>query len=316
MALREITFPSANDRDEIQAWLHTPLGTPRGIVQIVHGFGEHSRRYHHLIGTLLDAGFVVAHDDHVGHGSTARRNDTWGDPGEAGWETTVLDERRLHDAVRAELRQAGHAELPFTMFGHSWGSMIAREYAARHGDDLEALVLCGVVYGMRQDETMSRMAEDALAAGRAAEPALDVAEAVFGPMTARYTDVRTANDWIACDPEVVDDHAADPLNMMTVGAPTYQLFADFAALMAAVTGAQWAARMPVDLPVHLIAGDQDPAGNYGEGVYAVANLLAEAGSRSTSTMIYSGWRHEIHNERAIRAEVEADVVSFLRRHLG
>ncbi|WP_010524635.1 alpha/beta fold hydrolase [Nesterenkonia sp. F] len=317
MSLREITFPSANDRDEIQAWLHTPLGTPRGIVQIVHGFGEHSRRYRHLTGALLDAGYVVAHDDHVGHGKTALLNATWGDPGDSGYAATILDERRLHDAVRAELAQAGYDEkLPFTMFGHSWGSMIAREYAARYGADLTALVLCGVAYGMKGMDTMSRMSGEALAAGRAKEDAVDVANAVFGPMTERYADVRTPNDWIACDPEVVDDHAADPLNVMTVGMPNYQFFADFSDLMSAISGPEWAARMPTDLPVHLIAGDQDPVANYGEGVYAVANLLAEAGSRSVSATVYPGWRHEIHNERSIREEVEAGVVGFLDHHVA
>lgn len=316
MSLREISFRSANGRDEVQAWVHIPLGTPRGVVQIVHGFGEHSRRYWHLTGTLLDAGYVVAHDDHVGHGRTALLSDTWGDPGDAGYETTVLDERGLHDAVVAELAKAGYGELSYAMFGHSWGSMIAREYAARYGSDLAALALCGVAYGMKEMDTMARMSAEALSAGRAKDDAVDVAMAVFGPMTERYDDVRTPNDWIANDPEVVADHATDPLNMMTVGLPNQQLFADFSDLMIAVTGPGWAARMPADLPVYLIAGDQDPVANYGEGVYAVANLLAESGNRSVSAKVYPGWRHEIHNERAIRDEVEAGVLGFLDQHVA
>lgn len=315
MSLKEIGFPSANGRDEVQAWIHMPLGTPRGVVQIVHGIGEHSRRYAHLTGTLLDAGYVVAHDDHVGHGKTAQLNGTWCDPGDAGFTTTVLDERALHDLVVAELAATGHEGLPYVVFGHSWGSMIAREYAARYGDDLAALVLCGVAYGIKGTEVLAELSAAAVADGRAKEAALDVAGAVFGPMTERYDDVRTPNDWIANDPEVVADHAADPLNSMNLAAPTYQLFSDFADLMAAITGPEWAARMRTDLPVHLIAGDQDPVANYGEGVYAVANLLAEAGNRSVSARVYPGWRHEIHNEREIRDEVEADVVAFLARAL-
>ena len=41
MALQEIEFASANGRDTIQAWLHTPIAEPKAIVQIVHGLGEH-----------------------------------------------------------------------------------------------------------------------------------------------------------------------------------------------------------------------------------------------------------------------------------
>lgn len=49
MSLREISFPSANGRDTVRAWAYTPLGTPRGVIQLMHGYGEHSRRYLHMI---------------------------------------------------------------------------------------------------------------------------------------------------------------------------------------------------------------------------------------------------------------------------
>ena len=82
MALHEITFPSANGRDEIQAWLHVPAVAPRGIVQIVHGLGEHSRRYLHVISALVDDGFAVLAGDHAGHGATAMRSGIWADAGD------------------------------------------------------------------------------------------------------------------------------------------------------------------------------------------------------------------------------------------
>ena len=53
MALHEIRFPSANGRDQIHGWIYAPATTPRAIVQIAHGLGEHSRRYLHLISALL-----------------------------------------------------------------------------------------------------------------------------------------------------------------------------------------------------------------------------------------------------------------------
>ena len=76
MSLREIQFMSANGRDTIQAWVYEPVGEPRAIVQVVHGLGEHSRRYLHLISALLDAGFVVVAGDHAGHGRTAMQQST------------------------------------------------------------------------------------------------------------------------------------------------------------------------------------------------------------------------------------------------
>ncbi|GAA3333121.1 hypothetical protein GCM10020331_095940 [Ectobacillus funiculus] len=37
--------------------------------------------------------------------------------------------------------------------------------------------------------------------------------------------------------------------------------------------------MPTSIPVYNIAGDQDPVGQYGEGIYAVSNWLAETGHK-------------------------------------
>lgn len=58
------------------------------------------------------------------------------------------------------------------------------------------------------------------------------------------------------------------------------------------------------------AGDQDPCGNYGEGLYHVANLLANTGHK-VSVKAYSGFRHEIHNELCLRDEVTAGLISFI-----
>lgn len=81
--LHEVSFHSFNDRDEVQGWVYVPACKPKGIVQVIHGFGEHSRRYFHMIVKFMDAGYIVAADDHVGHGKTAMYNDTWGDWGDA-----------------------------------------------------------------------------------------------------------------------------------------------------------------------------------------------------------------------------------------
>ena len=71
MSIREISFPSANGRDTVKAWAYSPLGKPRAVIQLIHGYGEHSRRYLHMIGAFNAAGFVVYADDHIGHGKTA-----------------------------------------------------------------------------------------------------------------------------------------------------------------------------------------------------------------------------------------------------
>ena len=55
--LHEVSFHS-NDRDEVQGWVYVPVCKPKGrnCKQVIHGFGEHSRRYFHMIVKFMDAG--------------------------------------------------------------------------------------------------------------------------------------------------------------------------------------------------------------------------------------------------------------------
>jgi alpha-beta hydrolase superfamily lysophospholipase len=305
MALREVNFPSYNDRDTVKAWVYIPVRKPRGIVQIVHGLGEHSRRYLHMILKLNEAGFVVCADDHVGHGKTAADSNTWGDYGGKGYTTTTEDEKALHD-----LTSQSYPGLPYIMFGHSWGSMIARNFAARYGGLLKGLVICGTCGVMDAVAPVAEELRSLIAAGRGGERDPQFLGRMFAGWTSRYENPAGPNDWISGDPDVVADHAADPFNNL-YNAPTNQANYDLAELVAAITGPQWAEKVPRELPIYNIAGDQDPVGNYGEGVYAVSNWLVNTGHRRVSTKLYSGHRHEIHNDRDIREEVTGGIIAFI-----
>ena len=58
MALEELVFTSANGRDTVYGWIYSPVVEARAIVQVMHGLGEHSRRYLPLLMKLVDAGCV------------------------------------------------------------------------------------------------------------------------------------------------------------------------------------------------------------------------------------------------------------------
>lgn len=312
MGIREVPFPSHNGRDEIQAWVYEPVRPPRAVVQVVHGLGEHSRRYLHMISTLLDAGFVVAADDHAGHGRTAMVSGEWGDTGEDGAVTVVEDEASLHDRVR-EL----HPDLPYFLFGHSWGSMIGRGYASDHGDDLAGVALCGVAAQIHGIDAVVDRTELAarIAAGEGTERDDGYVEQMFDGFVSRYTHVNGPTDWIAVDPDVVRDHANDPFNNFT--APmTLRFVQDFIDLYDRVNSPGWYPQVRPDLPVLLLSGDMDPVANYGEGTYHVSNQLQLSGHHDVRTRVWSGFRHEIHNDPETRALVETEIVEFVEKHLG
>ena len=151
--LHEVKFESFNERDTVYGWIYVPACEPKGIVQLIHGFGEHSRRYFHMIVRFMEAGYIVAADDHVGHGKTALENDTWGNWGDKGCHTMTEDEHRMKE-IACEI----YPNLPYFLYGHSMGSMIARDFMAKYGDELTGATICGTpgVFPVA-DETLAKI---------------------------------------------------------------------------------------------------------------------------------------------------------------
>jgi len=308
--LHEVKFDSYNGRDKVTGWIYVPACPPEGIVQLVHGFGEHSRRYLHMIVAYLDAGFIVAADDHVGHGATAIDNDSWGDWGDGGPHTMMEDEKTLHDLVCEK-----YPDLPYFMFGHSMGSMIARDFSAKYGSLLQGAVYCGTTGTFATTQEARKLADDLCQSGHAHDSDPEVTAKLFGWMFDRCEEGATrGNEWICHDPWVQKDHAEDPFDAFTH--PTDNIsMRDFIDMMLCIEGKEWAERVPSDLPILLMSGDQDPVGNYGEGVYQCANWLIDTGHKDVTTHLWSGFRHEIHNYDEIKFEVEQTIIDWLEEQL-
>ncbi len=304
--LHEFSFPSFNQRDQVQAWIYVPAAQPVGVIQLVHGFGEHSRRYLHMIAKFLDVGFIVAADDHVGHGRTAALSDTWGDWGDKGPHTMMEDEHALTLLVKEK-----YPGLPYFLFGHSMGSFIARDYITAYGQELSGVTLCGtsgVFPGLEQGMSMLQAA---VGAGKGEESDPNAAGALLGWMCERCTEeIRFGNEWICSDPFVQADHAMDPLDAFS-RSTNNRSFLYFCQMIDFITGPDWAAKVPKELPIYNIAGGEDPVGQYGEGVRQVSAWLEESGHKVT-TRIYDGYRHEIHNYNDLKDRVEQGILDFCK----
>jgi len=302
--LHEVSFLSFNKRDTVQGWIYVPACKPKGVVQLIHGFGEHSRRYLHMIVHLMEAGYIVAADDHVGHGKTAMVNDSWGDWGTAGPHTMMEDEHTFTKLVKEK-----YPDLPYFLFGHSMGSFIARDYMATYGDELTAVTICGTCGSLPSLPAALEAAKALVDAGKGEEADPSLTGMLFAFMFARIAEpVRLGNEWICHDSYVQDDHAADPFDAFTKATTNRSMY-NFCQMMACICGTEWAAKVPVGLPIYNIAGDEDPVGNWGEGVYQTSNWLAETGHK-VSTKLYSGYRHEIHNYAEIKEDVVRGIIDF------
>lgn len=301
--LHEIQFQSFNKTQTVYGWVYVPACKPKGIIQLIHGLGEHSRRYLHMIVAFNEAGYIVAADDHVGHGKTALENDSWGDWGNAGCHTMMEDEHILHDVV-CEL----YPDLPYFLFGHSMGSMIARDYIAKYGDELDGVTLCGTTGLFEGLDDVISYIEELVNDGKGNEVDPNLPNRAMGWMFRRCGDVKIGNEWICHDPYVQIDHANDPFDAFT--RPMTNLsWLYFMQMVKCIDSKEWANEVPMDLPIYSIAGDQDPVGHFGEGVLQCSNWLIDTG-HYVKTILYPGYRHEIHNYVEIRDLVEEGIIAF------
>lgn len=313
-----IEFVSHTKRATINAklWTSTKFGSPdepgtenpKAVIQIVHGMAEYIDRYDDFARYLVGRGFVVCAEDHVGHGDSANGPEDYGHmPLKGGKNVVVGDVHTLHSMVARAF-----PGVPYVLYGHSMGSFIARSYIARYGDELDACVLSGTG---NVPANLSKMGNSlarfiaSIKGERYRSKLIDNMGA--GAYGKKIENARTPLDWLSTDPEVVDAYIADDKCgfMFTVGG-----YATLLDLTAEVVTPECAERVPKNLPIFLVAGDGDPVGDMGEGVKAAAELLRGAGVQTVDCKIYSGMRHEIHNEKG-KEQVYDDIATWIEEHV-
>lgn len=115
-----------------------PEGAPMGAVQFLHGMAEHKERYYDFMHYLAGHGYICVIHDHRGHGASVR------DSSHLGYFYTEDSSVIVDDAHQVtEYVKNKYGPLDLTLFGHSMGTLVAREYLKRYEDQINRVVLCG-----------------------------------------------------------------------------------------------------------------------------------------------------------------------------
>ena len=263
--------------------------TGAGVVVLVHGMGEHLRRYDHVASALTAQGFAVYGHDHRGHGASLARNHEPGQLGPNGWSALVDDLNLVVAHATSE-----HPRLPVAIVAHSMGSFATQQFLLDHGTDVDAVALTGTA------------ALDLL------EPALDLSsELDLSAFNAPFQPARTDFDWLSRDESIVDAYLADPLCGFGIDTPSAK---DMFAGARRLADPTEVVRMPHDLPVYVAVGSQDPVNAGLTLLWALVDRYRAAGLGDVTVRVYDDGRHEILNETN-RAEVIDDLLQWLLRVL-
>lgn len=171
-----------------------PQGGPtRGVVALMHGFGEHSARYDHVAGALCRAGYAVLALDARGHGRSGGKR-----AHVQAYEHYVRDYDLLVMHARAQW-----PGLALFCLGHSNGGFIVLRYALTDPDGICGFVVTSPMCGLAVKVNPIKAA-----AGRLMS---DV-----WPSFTMTNEIDPAS--VSHLQEVIDNYAKDPLGLKVVSA--------------------------------------------------------------------------------------------------
>ena len=305
-----VEYPSANGTDTVVGYFYEqPEVRPKAIVQISHGMMEYIRRYQPLAWYLAEHGYAVCGNDHLGHGATS------GDTGRDGY---FAEENGVECVLQDLHTMTGQAHsrwpgLPLILLGHSMGSFFARLYAERFGDELDGLVLSGTAGPNPMGGIGIALTKLLITFKGSMATSPFVEKIAFGAYCKRIPDAVTGKEWVTSDPDVLAAYTADPKCSFPFTVSGYH---DLMEVLTLVNRKQWFTSLPLNLPVYLIAGEEDPVGDYGKGVRLVADRLKESGLEDVTLRLYPGCRHEVHNEKpADRELMYTELLAWLDAHI-
>lgn len=258
-----------------RAWV--PGSPIKGVLQVLHGFGEHSDRYENLVEKLVPQGFAIFAQDHRGHGKSG------GIRGHIdSFQDYIEDTRQFYASVVLPRSQ----KKPIFLLGHSMGSIIALNYLQTEQDHYQGAVLSGTGCEPRNSGPMTILVKglsSAFPRGKFKFP--------------------LPPSFISRDPEIVERYEKDPLVERKL---SFRLAGElFAWFEKGVENAK-----DLYLPILLQCGSEDQA------FQGEQDLFKKIGSRDKKLYLYPELYHEVYNElEEDRERVLDDLLNWLLERL-
>lgn len=305
MIKKDFYYPSSDGMTRIHAIIWEPSEKPKAIVQIIHGMIEFIDRYDEFARYLVEHGFLVCGEDHLGHGESVMSDEYHGYFGKNGNAWVISDIHKLRTIM-----QKKYADLPYMMLGHSMGSFLVRQYIVEHdaeyANGLSGVVVMGTGWQPNAVLQAGRAVAKLLGTSKIGKKAKMIDAMSFGSYLKKIKEPRTISDWLTKDNDIVDKYRATPWCTFSFTPNAY--FHMFSGMLKA-HNTKLMHNLPADLPLLLTSGAEDPVGNWGEGVRKAYMAYLENSPCKVDIRLYEDDRHEILNETD-REDVFKDLRAF------
>ena len=212
----------------------------------------------------------------------------------------------LHN-VTLEIKKR-YPDKPYFIFGHSMGSFMVRRYLMTYGYELTGAIIAGTGRQRPLRLAAAKLINSivGLLKGERYRSRL-MAKLAFGTYNKRIPNRRSENDWLTRDEKMVDLYNAHKHCMFIFTVNGNKTLFD---ALTYIQKKENIERLPKDLPMFMVAGDEDPVGDYGKGVIKIYESYKEYGVKDISLKLYEKDRHEILNELD-RETVYEDLANWL-----
>ena len=301
-------FPSSDGINTSHAEMFIPEGNIRGAVMISHGMRDYIGRYKLLCEYLTERGFLVAGNDHLGHGATSKSSEDFGYFAKKdGYKLVISDLLKMNSIVKDEF-----PGVPVFLLGHSMGSFLARLYAQLYPDTIEGVIIHGT--GGKNPllpvgKAIIALVELLFGSRHRSRLVTGIA---FGAYNARFDKSEGDEAWLTREGELVADRRGNPYTDFIFTAAGYR---DLFNMIGLSNSKAHFEAYPKSLPTLVMSGGDDPVGDFGKGVRFVYDSLKGEGVSDLTLKIYDGARHELFNETN-RDEVFSDIAEWLERYLS
>ncbi len=296
---KELTMSDGNVNC-FHCWL--PDAEPKSIVLLSHGMTEYAFRYAPFGEFLNGKEIALFGEDHRGHGKTAERAEKEG-TGCFGFLADKDGFFRVVDDImeEAKLLRSSYPGKKLFLFGHSFGSFISQCFIERYASLIDGCILCGTA-GPRSVVYPGKFLVNVITAFSGAKK--------VSPLIGKLTMGGYGDNWLSRDTELVSKYASDPWCTFKCKNGFY---ADMLAGLCSIHRKKNLASIPKELPLFLIAGMDDPVGDFGKSVQHLFGCYKRLSLSDVSIKLYEGAKHELLNETN-RDEVMADILEWMARH--
>lgn len=306
MAIRsELSFQSADEVTTIQGYCWKPDGRPKGIVHICHGMVEYIERYDAFANELCEHGYVVYGADMLGHGRSVVNKKCFGYFGDSNGNWKLISDI----VILQGLAKREYPGIPYYILGHSFGSLLVREFVERFPDMVDGMILVGVVdhnslvagIGKLSCEIIAHTHKDGYR-----YRSTFINDMTVGGFDKNFRDENLRNSWLSKDRENIANYNSKPeCNFIfTVGA-----YRDMMNAFLEANKKKNLERLNKDMPILILAGTDDPAGDFGRAPKHLYRVYKDQ-EMDCRMRLYKGNRHEVLLD-VDKQKVYMDIIKWL-----